>query len=931
MIEIMYAQSTNMQRKMHFFLSSMATLCTLLCTVAWATTQATAQEDSTTEPTAIIQSIALGRPAVGAVETDFAFDTQFRRVSSASETGGFETQSYSQLQAISPDSQFLLLESPNGYVIRRLDTLQAITLNTAAWNAPRWYTPRDHTVIHYDSNDDAILRVQLTNVQTEQMETVFTFPAPFERIRTTQSFDELARDGRWMAGLASQNGGEQVIFALDLQNGVLGAQIPLPQLYNSACIPDPQWGNIEPDWIGVSPLGRYLVVQWPADGTERCHGLETFDLTTGAFVGRVYDGHQHGDLGVLPDGDTEFFMTFELYNPNANGNLSIGYRTLPGTPTVSEPVYIQVMDWHGAHISCQGPNGVCLVTTLGDAADGWSPLEGELFLQYTDGRVKRIMHHRSSSCGYWVQPRASLSQDGRYAIFASDWAQETGVNGCSEEVLGRGDPYLIDLSASGGEAANTPTATGTSQSTPTAPATSTPAAPTETSTPVPTSPVGADDKGVFFLAVAFNNGQPNGASPLPTETATAQQSATATATALPADTPQPTATDIVPGTQTPTATATVLPDTTTTGTATTIPTSTATVTTVPGGAPTATPIPNGTTTPTATSTSTATTISTATTTSTATVQPTAEPPNAIAVSLGYTLSQSIQADAVELRQLGVEAVFAASQLANTGQVVTTGTLIVNSSGTTTYNPQPTDRLHAQLADGQQLDFYTTTMQGDFTSTATNFLDNAHSYTARIVTDPAAAFVHSATRVNAPPNADVQIVSTRTGAGANSGDMSLSVVGRMSHAGNSYDVNLIAQGTWFFESSFGGLEQRQNYSVSGAINSAAGAPNTVTLTVNEQYANERIVSSGVSVSTADTAINNGWTFNGLSYSASNWLIRRSFRDGVPSQLDTYWQATGQLLENGQVIGQIGLDLSDGVYVKVVLQLADRTIVLQRFQL
>jgi hypothetical protein len=67
-------------------------------------------------------------------------------------------------------------------------------------------------------------------------------------------------------------------------------------------------------------------------------------------------------------------------------------------------------------------------------------LEAELFLAYTDGRVLRLAHHRSSSCGYWVQPRASLSRDGRYVVFASDWNRQLD---CAD--LGRGDPYLIDL------------------------------------------------------------------------------------------------------------------------------------------------------------------------------------------------------------------------------------------------------------------------------------------------------------------------------------------------------------------------------------------------------------------------------------------------------------------------------------------------------
>lgn len=53
-------------------------------------------------------------------------------------------------------------------------------------------------------------------------------------------------------------------------------------------------------------------------------------------------------------------------------------------------------------------------------------MDGELLLVYADSTVAqphllRLAHYRASGCGYWVQPRASLSLAGRYAVFASDW------------------------------------------------------------------------------------------------------------------------------------------------------------------------------------------------------------------------------------------------------------------------------------------------------------------------------------------------------------------------------------------------------------------------------------------------------------------------------------------------------------------------------
>jgi hypothetical protein len=179
------------------------------------------------------------------------------------------------------------------------------------------------------------------------------------------------------------------------------------------------------------------VVQWTRDGTTRCSGLETFDLQSGAFAGRVYDGHQHGDLGVDLDG-SEFYMTFEFGHPS--GEMALGMRQLPGSATVGAPTYLRLIDWYnGEHISCRGPAGVCLVTAAGYGGNGRQPFERELLLLHTDGSVERLAHHRSSSCGYWVQPRASLSRDGSYVIFASDWGRRIS---CDD--YGRGDPYLIE-------------------------------------------------------------------------------------------------------------------------------------------------------------------------------------------------------------------------------------------------------------------------------------------------------------------------------------------------------------------------------------------------------------------------------------------------------------------------------------------------------
>ena len=395
------------------------------------------------DPNASVPESALALPPPGVSVADPDFGSSIVRLSDASEQGSFESPIYSQLQAFSTDENYVLLDSPDGYRIRQLAGRGLVDIDTSTWNAPRWDPATPHSVLHFDANDNETVVVQRTDVGTGSTSDVFTFPGQFLTVLNNQSFDELSRDGRWMSGMVTSQSGHDTVFVLDLVNRHLTFTKTIDSFYAGACTPDPHWGNVEPDWVGVSPLGRNLVIQWTRDGTSRCSGLETFDLETGAFVGRAYDGHQHGDLGVDSNGTSEFFMTYEMYHPS--GLLSIGMRELPGNSTVSPPRYLRVLQWgNEEHISCQGPNGGCLISTAADPSNGWNPFEQELFIQNTDGTVDRLAHTRTSGCGYFAQSRATWSPDARYVIWASDWNRESGDCSDNERV----DPMLLVLKGS---------------------------------------------------------------------------------------------------------------------------------------------------------------------------------------------------------------------------------------------------------------------------------------------------------------------------------------------------------------------------------------------------------------------------------------------------------------------------------------------------
>ena len=171
--------------------------------------------------------------------------------------------------------------------------------------------------------------------------------------------------------------------------------------------------------------------------TGRCEGLESYDIQTGEYIG--YPGHPHADLTVLADGVTEVFVTNELSGPDETSawvggadvqpidseNPALAYRVLPG-PAVGEspPQYLYLIDWGGfEHISCRGPIGTCLVTGYPSPENGArDPLEDEIYMINLDGSaVVRLAHHHSTGLDYWSQPRATISLDGRYVVFDTDW------------------------------------------------------------------------------------------------------------------------------------------------------------------------------------------------------------------------------------------------------------------------------------------------------------------------------------------------------------------------------------------------------------------------------------------------------------------------------------------------------------------------------
>lgn len=385
-------------------------------------------------PGRIYNQQARAEPVVGATLIDPSFLTPITRLTEAG-----VVQLYSQLPVFDASSSYMLLASNQGYQIRRFADSVVMTnsTDTVDWNAPHWDPAHAGKMLHYDSNLDATVRLQSYDVVTKVETTLFTFPSIYKAIFGNQSFDALSRDGKWISGGVLRTDGNMVIFALNIPEARLGAQVAIVDFYAGAsplCTPDPQYGKATVDWDAPSPNGDLLFIQLL--GTGACNGGVLFNIETGAYIRQLNQTHNHSDLGVDVNGKEFLFDNLAASSVN-NNYPALALRYLDGSGMKE----LRVVDWGAfAAVSCQGPPGFCVLSSTKIAAAGNQPFETELSMINTlDGSAIRLAHHRSSESGYWAIPKASY--DGAHIIYSSNWGNSSSVD------LGRAttSTYMIRL------------------------------------------------------------------------------------------------------------------------------------------------------------------------------------------------------------------------------------------------------------------------------------------------------------------------------------------------------------------------------------------------------------------------------------------------------------------------------------------------------
>lgn len=182
--------------------------------------------------------------------------------------------------------------------------------------------------------------------------------------------------------------------------------------------------------VQVDKSGRYLVVVYN-DGSDDIYDLS---VAPPRLVARVSgsSGFFHHDCGV----GTVFTA--------ASGN-ALGYRQLATPTTIRQMIpgywsYATQQD----HFSMLADNEQWAMASRYSSSGGpvLQPFDNEIVKIATDGtnRVQRVAHHRSVAVNnnYNAQPKASISRDGNYIAFTSNWGNANG----------RTDMYIVQVSNS---------------------------------------------------------------------------------------------------------------------------------------------------------------------------------------------------------------------------------------------------------------------------------------------------------------------------------------------------------------------------------------------------------------------------------------------------------------------------------------------------
>ncbi len=381
---------------------------------------------------------SMAKPAAGVVFADPKFGTEVRRLTDARSAGiASIVPQYSKRQAWNSDQSRLLLFTGDGTArlydgttYTFLKTLDAVGGEDVFWH------PTDPSLIYYSA--DNVLYSYDTGTETSAP--VHTFDG--YTWANTRGEGNMSLDGRYYAFVGQTYDTDthfKDIVVYDLLLDSVISKMALPSTLSDF------------DWVSISPLGNYIVVDYATMDTGRYQGIEVYDRNLN-FIWQKGLGAGHSDLGIDAQGNEVLVMDY--YDSDLNCGIVKKLNLADGSSTD----LIQVSVYFDMHISCRNESRRewCFISTfdaegrLSDDSLSWFPFEDEVFALKMDGSgdVQRIAHHHSrrfspstpdrDNSNYWAEPHATVSRDGMRMIFGSNWREDVASDSSV-------DAYVVDF------------------------------------------------------------------------------------------------------------------------------------------------------------------------------------------------------------------------------------------------------------------------------------------------------------------------------------------------------------------------------------------------------------------------------------------------------------------------------------------------------
>lgn len=261
-----------------------------------------------------------------------------------------------------------------------------------------------------------------------------------------------------------------------------------------------------------------------------------------------------------------------------------------------------------------------------------------------------------------------------------------------------------------------------------------------------------------------------------------------------------------------------------------------------------------------------------------------------------------------------QAIEAATVVAGTSEPRTFGTLQEGPEGLLRYEPSPEDRLVVVRAGGTAVELVVMDLFGSGSDTASFFQAN-HDLRIRVRSEELVG----------------GIWSRRRGSSRWAG-----LFGTMRFDGEAWEGQVSLEGEESFESDRSGSRYFDNHGLTGQLSNES-----TTVEVSEHWTFELVgAREGLSSNRAGTAssgvrtVDNVVMVGGRRYQWAGVRTRKAFRDGKPTEIDTYWSGAGEILEDGVPFGRVEKFAEaygeSGGFIGFQLVTVDTMIELERYQ-